>query len=201
MAGVEKSLSWAGWWGQESLAQHWLSHMPELGPGLGSGRTWSQGRAQGQGHIPVSIHCASQLFPTPTLTDKPEALVWGALEPLWVALGLHLCLSLSFCVLLKIRLGRPGQLAVARAVQDLELGQLSCLPLSSVPNPPASAGTGQPIRPSQYRSSAQDSAPHLWDLVGGDHEAPAWRALGVGWAGLGHSRLREPLRKFDSSFW
>lgn len=114
MAGVEKSLSWAGWWGQESLAQHWLSHMPELGPGLGSERTWSQGRAQGQGHIPVSIHCASQLFPTPTLSDKPEALVWGALEPLWVALGLHLCLSLSFCVLLKIRLERPGQLAVAR---------------------------------------------------------------------------------------
>lgn len=65
MAGVEASLSWAGWWGQESLAQHWLSHMPELGPGLGSGRTWSQGRAQGQGHIPVSILCASQLFPKP----------------------------------------------------------------------------------------------------------------------------------------
>lgn len=79
---------------------------------------------------------------------------------------------------------------------------LPCLPdhcsLTSAPNPPVSAANK--VKSVQKLGSV-DPSPHLWDLVGGDHQTPRWRALGVGQAGLGHSRLKEPHRKFDSSFW
>lgn len=89
---------------------------------------------------------------------------------------------------------------------------LSCQVLSPVPDPATSAGPGQPPRLRFAQKPAQETpSPHRLDKMGGgggtegkscsQMPSRSSKALGVEQQGWGHSRLWEPDRKFDSSFW